>query len=583
MKTPGTVYAGITRYLALIAFIIVVSLPMECQQSAATTNPQSQVMAKTGYGNITVRVVADGGRPLPEAALNLSRSGLTGATPTRALTNDNGEYVFKDLRSGVYSITVQYNGYVLIDTINNTDPERKTVFITGDSLVYNMTKGGAITGRVTDQSGPMIGILVRAIRIRSADGTAASSVSSAQTDDRGIYRIFSLQAGTYLVDVTGKVPFNRPTINPNFSDLSTYYPANPRSTAKEIIVTAGNETPGIDIRFGVTTGPTVSGTITNPMWAPGTSVNLRLIQMEARDNTEQIFVRENAPGHSFQITGVNDGEYEIQALYTMPGGLTNRGISQRFKVKGKDVNGINVALTPTAIASGKLVFDDKDTTAQTGQCKGQPAPSILEILAATRQQDHGPAFRSTSPDENGDFRIMDLEPGRYLFSAILSNNDLFVSSVIDSGRRPSSKTLPDLTGLIALTSRERMQGLLIKVAPGSAGISGRIASAVESPIAADSVRIYLLPSEDRFINDAWRYYERSTGSDGKFSIRNVAPGKYWIVALPSPQKGDAVIPMGQLVFDNNFRATIRKQAQEKGTALDLTPCQKINDLSLKVN
>jgi len=96
------------------------------------------------------------------------------------------------------------------------------------------------------------------------------------------------------------------------------------------------------------------------------------------------------------------------------------------------------------------------------------------------------------------------------------------------------------------------------------------------------VRVYLLPSEDRLNNDAWRYYERTTGTDGKFSIRNLAPGKYLIVALPTPRKADAVIPMGQLVFDNNFRAAIRKQAEEKGTALDLKACQKMNDLSLKV-
>ena len=69
-------------------------------------------------------------------------------------------------------------------------------------------RGGAITGTVTNAMGePVVAVRVRATMIRDARGESPRLpvlISSEQpTDDRGIYRIYGLRPGTYIVSAGG--------------------------------------------------------------------------------------------------------------------------------------------------------------------------------------------------------------------------------------------------------------------------------------------------------------------------------------------------------------------------------------------
>src|SRR5262249_4529256 len=92
----------------------------------------------------------------------------------------------------------------------------------GDQVTIRMTKGGVITGKVTDSQGqPAVQIPVQAIRLRDEKGRPARQVAKpfstsegANTDDRGIYRLHGLEPGVYLVSAGGGERFSATPYTP---------------------------------------------------------------------------------------------------------------------------------------------------------------------------------------------------------------------------------------------------------------------------------------------------------------------------------------------------------------------------------
>ena len=138
------------------------------------------------------------------------------------------------------------------------------------SIDFSLIRGGVITGRVTDARGrPVIG---QAIMIALEDlEYPASSISEklslwsslmgmSQTDDRGMYRIYGLPAGRYVVSLKEAVEFNRIFLSPRFTyakgkvEKETFHPGvTSRDKASAVEVKEGHETTGVDIRLGVPT------------------------------------------------------------------------------------------------------------------------------------------------------------------------------------------------------------------------------------------------------------------------------------------------------------------------------------------
>jgi hypothetical protein len=100
------------------------------------------------------------------------------------------------MREGYFRLMVGAPGYVM-----SNGPAEKPYRV-GDYITVNMIKGGVITGRVMDAQGEaIVGVSVFAGNIRSLDGIGKGGSSSRRTDDRGVYRIFGLSPGIYIVGV----------------------------------------------------------------------------------------------------------------------------------------------------------------------------------------------------------------------------------------------------------------------------------------------------------------------------------------------------------------------------------------------
>lgn len=196
--------------------------------------------------------VVDGstGQPIPEAIVTLRRTGggARGTSPGRGvdagfpaaiameqavagrggpqeqrlMTGGDGRFVFHSLPPGNFMISVALNGYssTLASNAANFNP---LVALAGlnfpasganSSSMITLTEGqhlsdarlrlwknAAITGTVQDDGGePAVGLTVQAMsRIVLAGRARYLPVGSGRTDDRGAYRIASMQPGDYIV------------------------------------------------------------------------------------------------------------------------------------------------------------------------------------------------------------------------------------------------------------------------------------------------------------------------------------------------------------------------------------------------
>src|SRR5205807_1504154 len=127
-----------------------------------------------------------------------------------AKTGEDGTFYFGayttspiSFSSGAYTIEASAPGYV-----ESRESGARRSYQPGDDISITLVKGGAITGRVTNASGePVIGVHVRAVPVRAMNVLEpnASRLFSARlgwerlTDERGIYRLFGLETGDYLI------------------------------------------------------------------------------------------------------------------------------------------------------------------------------------------------------------------------------------------------------------------------------------------------------------------------------------------------------------------------------------------------
>src|SRR5262245_56960490 len=125
--------------------------------------------------------------------------------PRVAITGADGTYAMTDLPPGAYTIAASRTGFApysygqgraMAGTPFNVASGQQ---LTGIDLA--LVVGGVIAGRILDEDGaPFAGATVEALLHRAQGGTdALFPVATAQTDDRGEFRLFGLAPGPYYV------------------------------------------------------------------------------------------------------------------------------------------------------------------------------------------------------------------------------------------------------------------------------------------------------------------------------------------------------------------------------------------------
>lgn len=561
----------------LIFFLILVAFFVPTHKAQSGGVLRGRVIAEDGSGlpNVTVSIGTIGG----------SRSGRPGTT----LTDEDGLFQFSGLPYARYRVFAQSSG-VYVQPL----PEQGmwAEHLPGENVTITMIRGGVITGRVTSSAGePIIGIQVSAIRVRNEDGSPIRITGAAGlrfTDDRGIYRLYGLQPGTYHV-VANFGQRNNFTNTPFDGETPTFHPASTRDTAAEVTVTAGGEVGGVDIRYRGDSGHIVSGTITGLDGQAGGGAMAYLLFTGTGISAG--FGITQRTGDGFEIQGIADGEYDLigaQGLFGKESGYLSD--PRKIIVRGSDVGGINLRLMRLATVEGTLSVD-----AEKDLCPGVPAWKAESVIVSASRDPKSlnqakQFFLSVpppaSPESSGRFVLPNIFPGRNRLSFripegyfIRSIRQAVVSTVKNTQSKPVEKDLS--SEWIDLKFSEKLSGLKVIVGRGAGTIAGRVIPEKDGGRLPSRLTIHLIPAEKEAHDDVLRYAEMPVRDDRSFTFTNLAPGMYRLLVrqVPADQSGGWSGPLNAL--DPAERKKIGTEAQARPIEVELKPCQRVSDLIIR--
>ncbi len=582
----------------MIAFIALLSSSLFVSAAHAQRQPSAQPTPSRG-GAITGRVVNEDNQPLTGIAVYARGVGANNQARSNSVTDESGRFTFRDLDAGAYTVTAYAPGYVPARTDESAATE--TLYRRpGDNFTLHMTKGGIITGRVMNAVGdPVIRIAVRPIRLQDETGRPVAPTflygQERRTDDRGIYRIYGLQPGTYIILAGASRQSFSSSPDAFGGRAPTYHPSATSDTAGEVRVAVGGETTGVDIIFRNEPGRRVSGTITGATQSAGNSggINITLTNPANGIAEAATFIRPNERGFSFD--GIPDGEYDLTARRSGSATETDAASPpRRIVVRGADITGIELALQPLASLSGQLRIEPLATALRAdelcrdaAEARAMPQEAVIIARrnepATNNREPRSTAFGdSTAPNSRGEFTLRNLEPGAYRFEIRPPGEHLYVSNITSSAPMKAGvaakQNLPANEFTVATAAS--VPNIAITLATGAARVQGRITPASKDAALPSRLRVYLIPAATEHAEHGWRYRTTLAGADGRWTLANIAPGAYRILALPADDELRARNPR-LLNADAQGRAELRRMMEAKGERIEFAPCAQITDYTLR--
>lgn len=541
------------------------------RQPPTRTQPSSaKVESKTG--TISGKVVTDNGQPLGNVNVYVRPDTPAGIPVTNATTNRDGAFKVTGLEAGSYTVGASIPAY--IPQSSDSGPLVQKV---GDSVTLVFRKGGVVTGTVTNSKGdPVVGVGVRVQMVTDESGRDVGPGRSFDnvTDDRGVYRVYGIPTGTYIVAADGHAAYAPSGVNAFANDMPTYAPSSNREGADQISVRAGEEVTGIDIRYRGERGSTISGIVAGFRNEQGSWVTLTSIK-EGGPRWNTYFASTTG---EFAFEGIPDGDYHLNAD-TMGNGR-DRGLSESIvlNVRGADMEGIVLTAAPLSLINGRVIVEALKTPPP--ECTEKPPQlSDMSVTAwhrVTQGTSKKPQFvwrgGVAVPNAQGNMTLQRLAASEYYFRLRFSGEQWYLQSVTFA----SSNTKPtDASRTWTIVKPgDQLSGLTFTLAQGGGLVRGKIPLA-EGETVPDKLTAYLVPAEAAKAEDSLRYFAAPVNKEGFFWLHHVTPGRYWIVAQPGTDDTRREVSKVRLPDGAELRSLLRHAAEERKTEIEVKPCQDL--------
>ncbi len=382
----------------------------------AQTNPE--VGTATLSGRVTLS-----GKPARGVKVTLV-PGPYGSPNTRGRqsvrADDEGNYEFKGLAAGRYGILAASYVYVSEDLLTASSKTFKLCTVAaGDKLTgqdIRLVRGAVITGRVTDADGKPA--ILEQVQLSYFDAAGKRQNFSTpvneemwQTDDRGVYRLYGLPPGRYLVSA-GKETGGSTTGSKRGFYRRVYYPGVAEAERAEALeLRAGGEATGIDLRLGpLETTFAVSGRVLDALsgqavpgaWTDFYVFNNQTNQLRLATSGDPV----NERGE-FHLTGLLPGRYGISG--TPDAARNYYGELVAIEIKDEDLAGLEIKLQRGATLSGTIALDGVL----------DPTPALQRVKLWLRSISLNPGNSALPRDlptasvlADGSFQLKALPPGK---------------------------------------------------------------------------------------------------------------------------------------------------------------------------
>ena len=375
---------------------------------ALAAAPRQTTVAPAGTATLTgVLLAGSPARAVRRATVRVI--GATGTSTRLAGTGDDGRFVFGALPAGSYTLSATKPGY--ITTFHGAKrpghgPGVPIAIADGArvDVTLEILPGAAITGTITDALGnPTLGVPVVAVDLSP---TRAAPPARVVTDDRGMYRIFGLAPGDYLISAIPRlVPTSvsrglggGETVGVTEAEVRwarglgalgplpppgrlvayapIYYPGIADAAAAErVSLKVGEERSGVGMSIRVVPVATIAGTLIDGDGQPIASATVQL-HPRRRDGPSPVdalvssgalvLPRATVSAPAFSIAGVAPGEYTIVARTGSgqrgapppdPAGPGPLWSVTDLSVDGNDQPNLVLRLLPGLKLSGSIVFE----------------------------------------------------------------------------------------------------------------------------------------------------------------------------------------------------------------------------------
>lgn len=465
-----------------------------------------------------------------------------------AITDDRGQFEFKDLAADSYSFSADRHGYESEYIEYTRVDEGQTV----RGVVIRMTPIAAGTGNVSgyirDDSGrPVPLVQVQLVR-REIDSNGNPTIienATAETNDLGEYRMYGVEPGRYFVVCSPNFEFwngNRNAVRPVFP--VSYYPGVAGiDKASTIEVRSATETSGIDLQIQRTGLYRIRGRIIDSSTGkPPAQANLNISGISPSGIDVSATFYKAADG-SFASPSLPPGIYSLEA----DNKVDDAGANAVITLGNSDFEGLVLTLArSTSVTSessassvaGRISVDGElPKNATLNSIEGtvvrigtnDPVPNTrVELIRvdAPVDRDHPQEILEMTTSLDGKFFFKEADAGSYRLRA---------TSIGYVGQEYSQGTP---AALLKLASGKTMKDVVFGLtATGS--VSGRIRADNGEPLSGIPVTLlqYNYNSAGRRTLQRVSVSQKDQTDDrGEYRLFFVTPGKYLLYAgMPSPE------------------------------------------------
>ena len=510
---------------------------------------------KTGTATVSGRVTLKG-EPARGVVVFLQSEEATRAGDrrpgSRMKTDENGRFRFAGLKAGRYTLAAIAPGFVTPGE-NTFGSRAKAIELDDDenfeSQEIALKRGGVITGRVTDASGkPLVEQRVELTRLddRGQPTRTVPGVNPYQysTDDRGIFRVYGLPAGRYLVSAgfaqrEGSIMV---TVNRTYYQR-TYHPdATEQSKAKVVEVSEGFEATGIDIKMADAkkTYDVFGRVVNDDTGQPVAGVRMSygsLMDGGKRIGPTGSFGNQADAQGEFHIPGILPGKYAVfvsrepgSDLYSDPA---------LFEIGDEDVTGLVVKMRRGGSISGVAVIEGTNDPAILSKL------SQIEIYANVRSEElSSPSGSRANIGPDGGFALRGAPPGMARLNIFFRAETPRFSIL-----RIERDGAPQREG-IQITPGEQVTGVRLVIGAGTNIVRGqlRVTGGALPEGAILVVNAYRVGIE--IVNGRSRQVE----AGGRFLIEGLTPGEYEL-------KLSVYFPFGSTAETAKLTERLSKQTQ----------------------